>query len=174
MLLDRAPSWRQRRWPQPVNEAQDLSEQRSWDGDVGHLKRDVVAVAHDLGADLDQLLSQGGPARSVRHVPACRDRDSTAGVRGDPATDRRPAAEGGADMTPRVIAEASNRRGPGARPLPNDHYRAPECILTWARIRRVTQPKPPNRNERPRFRSMLDCATNFGGWEESSGKSRLK
>ena len=30
MLLDRAPSWRQRRWPQPVNEAQDLSEQRSW------------------------------------------------------------------------------------------------------------------------------------------------
>ncbi len=31
MLLDRAPSWRQRHWPQPVNEAQDLSEQRSWD-----------------------------------------------------------------------------------------------------------------------------------------------
>ncbi len=31
MRLDRAPPWRQRRWPQPVNEAQDLSEQRSWD-----------------------------------------------------------------------------------------------------------------------------------------------
>jgi len=29
MLLDRALSWRQWRWPQPVNGAQDLSEQRS-------------------------------------------------------------------------------------------------------------------------------------------------
>ncbi len=31
MLPDRGLSWRQRRWPQPVNEAQDLSEQKSWD-----------------------------------------------------------------------------------------------------------------------------------------------
>ena len=60
MLLDRAPSWRQRRWPQPVNEAQDLSEQRSWDGDLRHLKRDEAAMTHDLGADLDQLLQQSG------------------------------------------------------------------------------------------------------------------
>ncbi len=60
MLLDRAPSWRQRRWPQPVNEAQDLSEQRSWDGDLRQLESDIAAVAHDLGADLDQLLAQGG------------------------------------------------------------------------------------------------------------------
>ncbi len=76
-------------------------------------------------------------------------------------------------MTPSVIAAGLNRRGPVARPLPNNRYRAPECILRWARMRRVTQPKPPNRDEWPRFRSMLDFATVFGGWEESSGKSRL-
>jgi len=58
MLLDRAPSWRQRRWPQSVNEAQDLSEQRSWDGDLHQLESDTAAVAHDLGADLDQLLAE--------------------------------------------------------------------------------------------------------------------
>ncbi len=34
MLLDGAPSWRQGRWPQPVIEAQDLSEQRT-KGDPG-------------------------------------------------------------------------------------------------------------------------------------------
>ena len=67
MLLDRPPSWRQRRWPQPVNEAQDLSEQRSWDGDLGQLESDIAAVAHDLGADLDQLLPQGGQ-RPVLHI----------------------------------------------------------------------------------------------------------
>ena len=37
----------------------------------------------------------------------------------------------------------------------------------------MDQPKPPNRNERPCFRSILDCATVFGGWEELSGKSRI-
>ena len=66
MLLDRAPSWRQRPWPQPVNEVQDLSEQRSWDGDVGQLESDIAAVAHDLGADLGQLLPQRGQ-RPVLH-----------------------------------------------------------------------------------------------------------
>ena len=30
-----------------------------------------------------------------------------------------------------------------------------------------------NRDEWPCFRSMLDCATVFGGRDESSGKSRL-
>ncbi len=47
-------------------------------------------------------------------------------------------------MTPSVIVAGLNRHGPGARPLPNDRYRAPECILTWPRMRRVAQPKPPN------------------------------
>jgi len=27
-----------------------------WDGDFGHLEGDIAAVAHHLGADLDQLL----------------------------------------------------------------------------------------------------------------------
>ncbi len=63
---DPAPSWRQKRWPQPVNEAQDLSEQRSWDGDLRQLESDIAAVAHDLGTDLDQLLPQSGQ-RSVLH-----------------------------------------------------------------------------------------------------------
>ena len=63
---------------------------------------------------------------------------------------------------------ANDRR----RRSPNDRFRAPECILTWARMRRVAQPKPLNCNERPRFRSMLDCATVLDGWEESSGKFR--
>ncbi len=53
---DRAPSWRQKRWPQPVNEAQVLSEQRSCDGDFRLLESDVATVAHELAADLDELL----------------------------------------------------------------------------------------------------------------------
>ena len=76
-------------------------------------------------------------------------------------------------MTPRVIAAGMNLRGPGARHLPNGHLLAPECTLTLARMHRVAHPKPPDRDEWPRFRSMLDCATVFDGWEESSGKSRI-
>jgi hypothetical protein len=60
MLLDQDPSWRQRRWPQPVNEAQDLSEQRFGDSDFCELGCDVAAMAHELCADLDQLLAQRG------------------------------------------------------------------------------------------------------------------
>ncbi len=175
MLLDRAPSWRQRRWPQPVNEAQDLSEQGSWDGDVGHLKRDVVAVAHDLGADLDQLLSQGGPARSIRHVLACRDRDSTAVVRRDPATERRPAAEASTDMTPYVInAVGLNRRAPGPRHLPNGRLLAPDCALTWSRTHRAAHPKSRTQVASSGLRSMPNCDTVSGAWEESTGKSQMK
>ena len=54
---------------------------------------------------------EGSTARSVRHVPACRGGDSTAAVRGNPATDRGPVAEASTDMTPRVIAALGlNRR----------------------------------------------------------------
>lgn len=60
MLLDRGPSWRQGRRPQPVNQAQDLCKQGSRDGDLGKLENDVAAMGHDLGPDLDQLLAQGG------------------------------------------------------------------------------------------------------------------
>ena len=34
ILVGGPSSWRQRRRPQAVNEAQDLSEQGSWDGDL--------------------------------------------------------------------------------------------------------------------------------------------
>ncbi len=60
ILLDGSPSWRQRRRSQAVNEAQDLSEQGAWDGDLRHLESDIATVADDLGADLDQLLAQRG------------------------------------------------------------------------------------------------------------------
>ncbi len=53
MLLDKAPSWRQRSRPQPVNQAQNRSEQSSGDSDFRELKGDITAVAHDLGADFD-------------------------------------------------------------------------------------------------------------------------
>ena len=57
ILLDGSPSWRQRRRSQAVNEAQNLSEQGAWDGDLGQLEGDVPAMANDLGTDLHQLLS---------------------------------------------------------------------------------------------------------------------
>ena len=31
-------------WSQPVNQAQDLGEQRSWDGDPRQLERDIATV----------------------------------------------------------------------------------------------------------------------------------
>ncbi len=60
MLLDRPLSWRQRSRPQPVNEALDLGEQGSWDGDLRELKGDIAAMSHDLRADLDELLPRHG------------------------------------------------------------------------------------------------------------------
>jgi hypothetical protein len=49
--------WRR---PEPVDAAQDVGEQVTGDGDLGHLERDVAPVADDLRADLDELLSQAG------------------------------------------------------------------------------------------------------------------
>ncbi len=60
MLLNRGPSWRQGGRPQPVNEAQDLSEQGSWYCDLCELVCDVAAMSHDLRADLDQLFAHSG------------------------------------------------------------------------------------------------------------------
>ncbi len=45
-------------WSEPIYAAQDVGEQIFRDGDFGHLERDVAPVAHDLRADLDQLLPQ--------------------------------------------------------------------------------------------------------------------
>jgi hypothetical protein len=47
-------------WPELIDAAQDLCEQRSRHRHLGQLEHHVAAVAHDPGADLDQLLAQGG------------------------------------------------------------------------------------------------------------------
>jgi hypothetical protein len=65
-------------WPQFRDQPQDIGEQSSRNGDLGHLEGDVTAVADDLRADLNQLLLQarqrpvltwGGPGQgdSVAH-----------------------------------------------------------------------------------------------------------
>ena len=48
------------RRPQFGDQPQDLGEQHSRHGDLGHLEGDIAAVADDPRADLDQLLSQAG------------------------------------------------------------------------------------------------------------------
>ena len=60
MLLDQGSSWRQRGRPQPVDQAQDLSEHGSGNSDLYELECDVAAMSHDLRADLDQLFAQSG------------------------------------------------------------------------------------------------------------------
>jgi hypothetical protein len=48
-------SW-ERPWPQPIDPPKDVPEQRSRHRHLGPLE-DGAAVAHDPGADLDQLLA---------------------------------------------------------------------------------------------------------------------
>ncbi len=71
MLLNRGPSWRQGGRPQPVNEAQDLSEQRFGDSDFCELECGIAAMSHDLGIDLDQLFAQRGspPGAALISLP---------------------------------------------------------------------------------------------------------
>ena len=57
------PSCRNRFSSEPIDAAQDISEQASWDCDLGHLKGYVAPVANDLAADLDQ------PVPERRHRP---------------------------------------------------------------------------------------------------------
>ena len=47
-------------WPESIDPAQDLGEQRPRHRHLGQLEDEVAAVAHDPGADLDQLLAQRG------------------------------------------------------------------------------------------------------------------
>ena len=69
MLLNRSPSWRQRSRPQPVNQAQNLSEQSSGDSDFRELESDITAKTHDLRADLDRLFAQRGQRPGPSRVP---------------------------------------------------------------------------------------------------------
>jgi hypothetical protein len=54
--------------PQPGNKRQDVGEHLSRHCDLGHLERDVAAVADDLGTDLDQLLAQTGQRPRLRRL----------------------------------------------------------------------------------------------------------
>ncbi len=67
MLLNRDPSWLRGCRPQPVGQAQDLSEQGSGDSDLRKSERDVATVAHDLRADLGGPFVQRGspPGRGL-------------------------------------------------------------------------------------------------------------
>ncbi len=119
--------------------------------------------------------TEGGPARSVRHLSACRGGDSTAAVRRNPATDRRPATTARADMTPCVIAAVGlNRRVLGSRHLPNARLQIPDCTLAGSPTHRAPYLKAPIWIVGSRFRSIRNSATVFGAWEEPSGKSQLK
>ena len=60
------PSCRNRFSSEPVDAAQDVSEQASRDCDLGHLEGYIAPVADDLAANLDQFVSQTGQ-RPVPH-----------------------------------------------------------------------------------------------------------
>ncbi len=58
MLREGPPSWRQRGRPQPIDEGEDFLEQLPRHRTLRQLEGDLPSVAHDLRADLDQLLPQ--------------------------------------------------------------------------------------------------------------------
>ena len=60
MRWDRGPSWRQRYWPQPVDEAEDFSEEFPRHRYLGQLKRDGPAMPDNLDTDLHKFLPQRG------------------------------------------------------------------------------------------------------------------
>jgi len=92
------PSCRNRLWPEPVDAAQDVSEQVSGNGDLGHLEGNVAPVVHDLAADLDQPVSerrqrpvphgvgQGQGSQKVPEIVGECVKLETDGVLGEPAT----------------------------------------------------------------------------------------
>ncbi len=83
MLLNRGPSWRQGSRPQPVNQAQDLSEQRFRDSDLCELECDVAAMSHDLGTDLDQLVAQRGQGPVLGRLRQRQRAQEVAGILGE-------------------------------------------------------------------------------------------
>jgi hypothetical protein len=54
--------------PQPGDQHQDFPEHLPRHRDLGHLERDVAAMADDLRADLDQLLVQAGQRPRLRRL----------------------------------------------------------------------------------------------------------
>ena len=45
---------------EPIDQAQNVGEQVTRDGDLSHLEDDIATVADDLRADLDELFAQRG------------------------------------------------------------------------------------------------------------------
>src|SRR6266404_2600671 len=61
MATERASCCSWIRWrPQLGDQPQNLGEQHSGYGDLGHLEGDIATVVNDLRADLDKLLLQAG------------------------------------------------------------------------------------------------------------------
>ena len=54
------------------DQPQNLGEQHSRNGDLGHLEGNVAAVADELGADLDQLLPQAGQRPVLDRLRRCK------------------------------------------------------------------------------------------------------
>ncbi len=52
-------------WSQIIDQAQYFSEQVPWHSNLGQLEGDIPAMAHDLGPDLEQLLSQRSAANAL-------------------------------------------------------------------------------------------------------------
>ena len=57
-------------WAQLGNHPQDVGEQVSWNGDLGHLEGDITPVADDLRADLDQLFFQATSSEFLGQLAA--------------------------------------------------------------------------------------------------------
>src|SRR6266404_3067564 len=61
MATERASCCSWIRWrPQLGDQPQNLGEQHSWHGDLGHLEGDIATVVNDLRANLDQLFLHAG------------------------------------------------------------------------------------------------------------------
>ena len=60
MHLDGPPSWRQRGWPQPIDESEDFPEQVPRHRQFCQVESNIPSVADDLGTNLDQILPQRG------------------------------------------------------------------------------------------------------------------
>ena len=86
---------------------QDVGEQISRNGDLGHLERDIAPMADDLRADLDELLLQTRQrpifdrlrrrqsAQEIAEIVGQRMKLETDGVRGESTPDRSREGPGG-------------------------------------------------------------------------------
>ena len=65
------------------DQPQNLLEHLPWDSDLGHLEDDVTAVAHDLRADLDQLLLQARQRPVLDRLRCCERAQEIAEIVGE-------------------------------------------------------------------------------------------